>query len=128
MKNGKNLPKQSLGDAIDKISILSRKLHFGEDEAYKEFIYLTEALDKLDLKLSGALVAATIRLAQTNVDIWNLENEIRKGGEDKFSIEEVGHRALEIRDLNRQRVRYKNEINRLTGLGFREFKVRHRSQ
>ena len=130
MKNDRAyfLPKQSFGEAVDKITILSRKIHFGEEEAYKEFIYLTEAITNLELVLTGAILASIIRLTQANFDIWNLENEMRKGREDKFTREEIGKRAIEIRDINRKRVNYKNELNRLTELGFREFKVRHRSQ
>ena len=59
--------------------------------------------------------------------IWNLENEIRKGGENKFTLEEIGRRALEIRDLNRRRIKYKNKINDMTR-DFREHKINHRSQ
>ena len=123
-----NLPKQSLGEVVDKVSILTRKIYFGEDEAYKEHTYLCECIDKVGLKLTGALLACIIRLTQANFDIWNLENELRKGGEDKFSKEEIGERAIKIRDINKKRVHYKNEINRLSEQGFREFKIRHRSQ
>ena len=127
-----NLPSQSLGDVIDKVTILSRKIFFGEEEAYKEHTYLCEAIDGLNLKLGGALLASIVRLTQANTDIWNRENELRKAGDDDptagLSYEEVGKRAIEIRDLNRKRIRCKNEINRLTELGFREFKVKHRSQ
>jgi hypothetical protein len=35
---------------------------------------------------------------------------------------------IEVRDFNSKRVQEKNEINRLTGMGFREFKVKHRSR
>lgn len=120
----------SLGDAIDRITILSRKIHFGEDGATKEFTYLTEAIDSIGLKLSGAMLAAIIRITMANIDIWNLENEIRCLGDPvaKFGLEEIGRRAMLIRDLNKKRVQNKNEINRLTGLGFREFKSHHRSQ
>lgn len=126
--NKDNLPKQSLGEAIDKLTILSRKIYFGEEGAYKEHTYLCESIDKLKLPLTGALLAAILRLNQMNIEIWNLENEMRKGNEDKFSLQEIGKRAICIRDYNKKRVDYKNEINRLTELGFREFKIRHRSQ
>jgi len=128
MHDNDALPKQSLGDVVDKLSILTRKIYFGEEGAYKEHTYLCESLDKAGIKLSGALIAAIIRLTQMNFEIWNLENKLRKGGEDQFSLEEVGRRSIKIRDINKKRVEYKNEINRVTELGFREFKIRHRSQ
>ena len=118
----------SLGDVIDRLTILSRKIFFGEEGAYKEHTYLTEGIDKLGIKLSGALLAAVIRLNQMNIEIWILENEIRNDTEDRMANEEVGKRAKMIRDYNKKRIEYKNEINRLSEMGFREFKIRHRSQ
>jgi hypothetical protein len=121
----------SLGDAIDRISILARKIHFGEHDAIKEFEYLTERITKLSIPMSGAILACIIRITQANVDIWNHENELRRGDKEfleKMGYEEIGKRAIMIRDLNKKRVEYKNEINRLTEMGFREFKIKHRSQ
>jgi len=126
------LPKQSLGDVVDRVTILSRKIFFGEEEAYKEHTYLTEAIAGLDLKLTGALLSAIIRLTQMNIEIWNRENILRRAPEGQLPAgmtpDEVARTTIEIRDFNRKRVSYKNEINRLTKLGFREFKIKHRSQ
>ena len=118
-------PKQSLGDIIDKITILTRKIYYGEEEAIQEFNYLTDALTRSGI--DGSFLAASIRLAQINFEIWNRENDLRQGREGNFSDEEIACRCIEIRDLNRKRVRYKNEINRMSDMGFREFKVKHRS-
>ena len=120
--------EMSLGDIVDRLTILSRKIFFGEEGAYKEHTYLTEGMDKLGIKLSGALLAAIIRIDQMNTEIWNLENEIRNDTENKMDNAEVGRRAKLIRDFNKKRIEYKNEINRITERGFREFKIRHRSQ
>lgn len=122
------MPHMSLGEVIDKVSILTRKIRFGEDDAIKEFEYLTEAVSTLDLALTGAMLSAIIRLTQMNFEIWELENELRKGGDIGFTAKEIRRRALDIRDINKKRVKYKNEINRLSEMGFREFKVNHRSQ
>jgi len=120
--------EMSLGDAIDRITILTRKIFFGEDGAYKEHTYLTEGIDKLGVELSGALLVAIIRITQMNIEIWNLENEIRNDTENKMDNSEVGKRAKLIRDYNKKRIEQKNEINRMTEMGFREFKIKHRSQ
>jgi hypothetical protein len=128
MKTPNTKIEMSLGDVIDRLTILSRKIYFGEEGAYKEHTYLTEGLDKLNLKLSGSLLSAVIRLNQMNIEIWILENEIRNDTENKMDNAEVGKRAKMIRDFNKKRIEYKNEINRITEKGFREFKTRHRSQ
>lgn len=116
----------SLGDAIDRITILSRKIFFGEEGAYQEHTYLTKAIDKLNLKLSGSLLANIIRLAQMNFEVWIRENAFRRG--EDMPAEDVKKMMIEVRDMNKKRVEYKNEINRMTEMGFREFKVKHRSQ
>jgi len=120
------LPQYSLGDVIDKLSILIRKIYFGEEAAYPEYQSIIKGLNASGI--NSHLITATIRLTMANIDIWNLENEIRKGGEKKFTLSEIGRRAIAIRNLNRKRVEYKNEINRTTKKGFREVKIRHQSQ
>jgi len=116
----------SLGDAIDRVTILARKIAFGEDAAYQEFVYLTNAIDKLKLPLSGALLAAIIRVAYSNFEVWNRENNFRRG--EDMDAEEVKKMMIEVRDFNSRRIFNKNEINRLTEMGFREFKIKHRSR
>ena len=118
--------EMSLGDAIDRVTILTRKIAFGEEGAYKEHTYLTEAIDKLNIKLSGALLSAIIRVALANFEVWNRENAFRRG--EEMDAEDVKKMMIEVRNFNSKRYDNKNEINRLTGLGFREFKIQHRSR
>ena len=108
------------------MTILALKIYYGEEEANKEFEYLREGL--LHLGYDGDFVASVIRLAHTNHNIWVLENAIRKGGEGQFSLEEIGKRAIEIRNLNRKRIQYKNAITKMDNLGFQEVKSQHLSQ
>lgn len=125
MKKRTNID-MSLGDAIDRVTILTRKIFFGEEGAYKEFIYLTEGIDKIDLKLSGALLACIIRLSMMNFEVWIRENGFRKG--EVMDAETVKKMMIEVRNFNSKRYENKNEINRLTEMGFREFKIQHRSR
>jgi hypothetical protein len=125
MTKSTNIP-MPLGDAIDRISILARKIAFGEEGAYKEHTALTEAIDKLGLKLTGSMLAAIIRISYANFEVWNRENRFRRG--EDMSPEEVKQMMIEVRDFNKKRIEAKNEINRMTEMGYREFKVHHRSQ
>lgn len=117
----------NVGEVIDKLSILSRKIYFGEENAISEHRHLEKQLDAMGI--DGKLVTNTIRITQQNVEIWNLEHEMRKvaEGPGQFTYEEVGKRAVKIRDLNRKRIEYKNIINDLLGNQFRETKVNHLS-
>lgn len=50
-----------------------------------------------------------------NGKIWDLESDIRKGKEGELGLEEVGRRALAIRDLNGHRILQKNKIASIFG-------------
>jgi hypothetical protein len=60
--------------------------------------------------------------------IWNLEAELKSGQEDKLSLEEIGRRAIMIRDHNNQRIVIKNLIADLLGCSVKEIKKDHLSE
>lgn len=66
-------------------------------------------------------------LKEINGKIWDLESDIRRGREGILGLEEVGRRALEIRNLNAQRILIKNEIAQHFG-EFGENKYNHASE
>ena len=66
-------------------------------------------------------------LIEINGKIWDLESDIRKGKENELGLEEVGRRAIKIRELNKIRVGYKNEIVKLYKEGFEDIKMNHAS-
>lgn len=117
-------PEYNLGDLIDRLSILTRKIYFNDDTSISEHRYLEKGLAAFGI--DGKLITNVIRLSMMNIEIWNLEHEIRQGGEDKFSLEEIGRRAILIRNLNKRRIDYKNNIT-ARDKGFREVKINHRS-
>jgi len=67
------------------------------------------------------------RLCIANIKISILESDIRKGKEDELGLEEVGRRALQIRDINGERVALKNTLKDIFKDGFTDIKVKHRS-
>lgn len=60
--------------------------------------------------------------------IWNLEAELKSGREAELSLEELGRRAIMIRDLNNQRIRLKNSMADQLGCAVREIKRDHLSE
>lgn len=64
-------------------------------------------------------------LYKANSRIWDAEHDIRKGQDEDLGLEEIGRRAIHIRDLNRIRMKIKNDIIDLTGDGFREAKMNY---
>lgn len=67
-------------------------------------------------------------LYEINGKIWDLEADIRKGQLKDLTLEEVGKRAIAIRENNGQRVRIKSRIVSVTGAGYKDIKINHASQ
>lgn len=59
--------------------------------------------------------------------IWDLEWQLKSGVEHLLELDEIGRRAIAIRDWNNRRITYKNSIAELFGLELREIKTDHLS-
>ena len=68
------------------------------------------------------------RLCTVSNRIFHLEMKMRDGGEAEMGLEEVGRRALLIRDLNAERVEMINGLNALDPEARPDIKVMHRSE
>jgi len=66
-------------------------------------------------------------LYNVNSKIWDLEYDIRRGKENELGLDEVGKRAIEIRDLNKQRIAIKNRMVDFYNEGFHDIKINHAS-
>jgi hypothetical protein len=67
------------------------------------------------------------KLIKINGEIWDLESDIRKGKEGEMGLEEVGRRAIKIRELNKIRVGYKNSVVEFFNQGYKDIKMNHAS-
>jgi len=67
------------------------------------------------------------QLKQIHNTIWTLEAELKSGQENKLSLEEIGRRAILIRDWNNKRIKIKNQIAELLNCSVREIKQDHLS-
>ncbi len=130
--------RMPLAEVIDRYSILKLKLERlvktnKEPELIqkiikKEFEIYTHALK--EFVLEGIVVKPEWikKLYKINGRTWDLEADIRQGKEGKLGLEEVGRRALKIRDINKERVEMKNYITKKTRSGYLEIKVDHASE
>lgn len=67
-------------------------------------------------------------LRDVNGQIWDAEWAIRLGMDDRLGLEEIGRRAIAVRDLNRKRVAIKNKITELVNQpAFLDCKMNHAS-
>jgi len=117
--------KLSIGDVIDRWTIAYLKMYRGKvDTSSEQYAYL-EYCQSYDQKV---LKDAWDKMLEANGNIWTLESDIRQGKEGELGLEEVGRRALAIRDLNAGRIKVKNELNEHFKEGFIELKVNHASE
>ena len=86
---------------------------------YKEQLSLHK-IDSINIELSD--------LFEIHKKIWDLESELKSGKENLLSLEEIGRRAIAIRDWNNKRVALKNVMAEKLGCSVREVKVNHASQ
>jgi hypothetical protein len=69
-----------------------------------------------------------IELKNIHNTIWELESELKSGREAELSLEEIGRRAILIRDWNNKRIAVKNSIAELLGCRVKELKKDHLSE
>ena len=110
----------SKGDLIDRYSIVKLKLERTEVDCNDEFTALAEEISKTD-----GLVDFVQELYIVNGMIWDLESDIRKGKEGELGLEEVGRRAIKIREFNKIRITYKNDVVDYFGEGYKDIKINH---
>lgn len=112
----------SIGDIIDRFTICKLKSERGNIDMSEEMGKLSEEINK-----HSNLETYIEQLYKINGDIWDLESDIRQGKEDLLGLEEVGRRAIRIREHNNKRIGVKNQINSITKTGFIETKISHAS-
>lgn len=113
------------GDVLDRYSILVLRLEHGDENAHNEIVpYEIEA----KLLMNDERIAKTYeKLYSANRSIWKLESDIRQNKIEKLSLSDIGKRAIEIREINRERIAAKNSINEIFGR-YKDIKVDHVSQ
>ena len=111
----------SLGEIADRYSIIKLKSERTDVDCKEEF-------NTLKNELNGDEIYAYVdQLYEVNGRIWDLESDILKCKEGELGLEEVGRRAIMIRDFNKERINIKNTINTIYKTGFIEKKINHAS-
>jgi hypothetical protein len=65
------------------------------------------------------------RLLDINRRIWKLESALRAGKEDETMYAIIAETAIQIRNINRERVSIKNEMVEYYKEGFKDIKINH---
>ena len=111
-------------ELVDRLAIAEVK--FKRTKANEEELlwYMNQAI-RIDLT---EIVAEYEDLKRIHDEIWELESELKTGREAELALEEIGRRAIAIRDHNNKRVALKNLIAEKLGCSVREIKQDHLSQ
>lgn len=112
-----------ISEVADRYSIVLLKSERTEEDLSAELELYKDIIDGY----GSDLILYTSRLYDINGQIWDLESDVRKGKEKELGLEEVGRRAINIRELNKVRVGIKNEIVEKYGEGFKDIKINHAS-
>lgn len=116
----------SFAELIDKLSIISKKDLYGLPGARQELDMIMKWLNDADIE--AYTILSIIRITQANVDIWNLEHQLRNAVVGDMPENVVGRIAEKVRDHNKTRIRYMNELNLACGDKQVMEKVRHLSE
>lgn len=124
-----------VSDFFDRVTILKMKSEF-DMTAKQELDYIASYMINSVSSLSNEKIKdflfALMDLSQANAKIWMLEASLRKeyssdpSSKEKLDMEQVGKRALAIRDMNKKRLKAKEQIDLLFG-DFTDKKIDHQS-
>jgi len=117
-----------LAELLDRLVIVKLKLErikgCDKEKEYEFYLKELEEYKKKGVKVKDEWLE---KLYEANSKIWDLESDIRKGRDGELGLEEVGRRAIAIRDINKIRISIKNDIVEETKSGFKDVKMNHAS-
>ena len=105
------------------IAVVKHKKTSGANQEELDF-YLKQ-MRKVNINPQNNLV---LDLIAHHEYVWNLEDDFKKCRVDNLPLEEIGRRALHIRDVGFKRVDLKNALAALAGDPVREIKQDHISE
>lgn len=79
-------------------------------------------LEQMKLSNINPMHHLVVELIDHHRYIWSLEDDFKRARIDSLPLEEVGRRALHIRDMGYKRVNLKNAVAELIGDPIREIK------
>tara|TARA_B100000427_G_scaffold215320_1_gene179782 strand:+ start:695 stop:1084 length:390 start_codon:yes stop_codon:yes gene_type:complete len=123
----KILVEVSVGELLDKISILEiKKLKISDEESLKfiekEYLVLKEQLDQ-NIKSDNKINELFRSLKDINLKLWNIEDHKRMCEKNSDFGDEFIKFSRDIHFLNDERSKIKLEINKYTNSKIREIKM-----
>jgi len=110
----------SVGELIDKITILEIKLMYTDNEYVQKEL---EHLNQIKMTLTQYTLDHEVKLKKINKKLWRVEDKIREKEKLKEFDDEFISLAREVYKTNDERARIKKEINEITNSNYREIKL-----
>jgi hypothetical protein len=112
-------------ELVDRFCIAKLKYKKTQGANYLEMDFYAEQMQEYD---TNTISRELEQLYAIHEKIWNLESALKSGFEHQLTLEEIGRRAIEIRNLNNQRIQLKNTMAEKFGCLVREIKQDHLSE
>ena len=110
----------SVGELIDKITILEIKVLFSDDKYLEQ--ELTE-LNQIRDTITSVFLEEELQLKRVNEKLWKIENQLRlKEKLQQFDTQFI-ELARQVYLINDKRASIKKTINELTNSSYREIKL-----
>ena len=114
-------------ELIDRYVIAKLKYEKTKGANIDEFMFYHQQITEANYDLNKVKTELE-ELYKVHSSIWSLESELKSGKEENLPLEEIGRRAIKIRDLNNQRIKLKNTAAEKLGSTIKEIKQEHLSQ
>jgi hypothetical protein len=111
-------------EIVDRYAIAIVKYEKTDGANQKELDFYTAQLNEISIDPKNPKL---IELIEHHRYVWSLEDDFKKAKIDNLPLEEIGRRALIIRDVGYKRVDLKNDFAKLLDDPVREIKQHHLS-
>ena len=111
-------------ELVDRLAIAEIKFERTKANEQELLWYMNQAL-RIDV---SKIVDEYEELKRIHNRIWDLEAELKTGRESELSLEEIGRRAIAIRDHNNKRIALKNTMADKLNCSVKEIKKDHLSE
>jgi hypothetical protein len=111
-------------ELVDRLAIAEVKFQRTKANEEELLWYMNQSL-RIDLT---KIINEYEDLKRIHDEIWELEAELKTGREAELSLEEIGRRAIAIRDHNNKRIKLKNSMAEKLDCSVREIKKDHLSE
>ena len=112
-------------ELIDRLAIAEVKFQRSNGANYNELEWYRQQSAAYNL---ASVQEQFVKLKDIHNTIWDLEGLLKSGKENELSLEEIGRRAIMIRNYNNKRIAIKNFIAEHLNCVVREIKKDHLSE